>query len=330
MPRSVAIIGAGQIGFAACYPFLNDGWDVTLYARTEPDWGSKWGHYNRFRRYVAGTDEAPVADVVLDTIAYDKADVAAYDPDRVGRLIAISSASVYCDDEGRTLDEASVNGFPQFRGAIAEDQAIVPPGSSTYSTRKVRMEKAAQAGFGERATILRPCAIHGEKSRHPREWWFVKRLLDGRLRIPLANRGAGRFQTTSAMTIGNAAHFLAANAIGGVFNVQDADSPSVLEIGRAIEYVAEQQVELVEIEGYPDAGVGRTPWSVPFDFVTTDQKLRDAGFAGGLPYQDDVANSVGYLARLAPDDWRAAFPQLAAYPWDLFDYDAEDRFFASL
>ena len=29
-------------------------------------------------------------------------------------------------------------------------------------------------------TVLRPCAIHGLGSRHPREWWFVKRILDRR------------------------------------------------------------------------------------------------------------------------------------------------------
>lgn len=44
----------------------------------------------------------------------------------------------------------------------------------------------------------------------------------------------------------------------------------------------------------------------------------------------DPWGSSEWLADLNPADWRAAFPQLAAYPWDLFDYDAEDRFLASL
>ena len=38
--------------------------------------------------------------------------------------------------------------------------------------------------------------------------------------------------------------------------------------------------------------------------------------------------AIEWLAKQNPSDWCSAFPQLAAYPWDLFDYEAEDRFLA--
>lgn len=329
MAKTVAIIGAGQIGFAACFAFLHDGWDVSLFSRTEPQWGGRWEHYNRFQHYTRGEGPAPEADLVLDTIAYDAEDVDRYQPDDVGRLILISSASVYCDDQGRTLDEAAQNGFPEFSCPITEDQPTVAAGRKTYSTRKVRMENRAEELFGERATILRPGAVHGEKSRHPREWWFVKRILDGRTRIPFANRGLSRFQTTSAHTIGYVAQALADEEVGGIFNVKDQDSPSLIEIGKAMEYHLEQDLDLILIDGYPESGIGRSPWSVPRPFVTSSAKLKRHGISAGRPYEDDVANTIGELVRNTPTDWRAAFPQLAAYPWDLFDYEAEDRFFAS-
>jgi hypothetical protein len=37
-----------------------------------------------------------------------------------------------------------------------------------------------------------------------------------------------------------------------------------------------------------------------------------------------------WLAALAPQDWRAAFPVLASYSNEQFDYVAEDVFFQNL
>ncbi len=323
MARSVAIIGAGQIGYAAAQAFCERGWDVTVHARSKPIWQN--GVLCNFKRCVAGTKPAPSADAVVDTIAFDEDDVARYDPDYVGRYIAISSASVYCDAAGRTLDEARLNGWPEFSGAITEDQSTVLPGRATYSTRKIRMENKAGELFGDRTTILRPCAIYGEHSRHPREWWFVKRYLDGRARIPLIFDGASRFQTTNAEDIGYACVLVAEGNLGGVFNVADEDCPSVLEIGEVLSPNFEALPDFVPVS--VDAGVGRTPWSVAKPFMVSGKKLVDAGFKDQVNYGAGVIAAAAWLEALNPTNWRTAFPQLAAYPWDLFDYEAEDRFF---
>ena len=322
MARSVAIIGAGQIGYSATLAFYDD-WKITLYARSQPDWLADWPC--EFSSYVCGKDRAPEADLVIDTIAFDSEDIERYAPDRVGRLVTISSASVYCDDQGRTLDEASVNGWPEFEGAISEDQAVVGPGPKTYSTRKVRMENKARELFGDRATILRPCAIYGPHCRHPREWWFVKRLLDKRTRIPLLFDGGSQFQTTSSEDIARAALRVAEKELGGVFNVADEYCPSVQEIGQVI------ADELYVTPEFVDAGneglIGRTPWSVTKPFVVSPAKLMSAIGEPASTYWPLGGTAVDWLKDLNPVDWRTAFPQLAAYPWDLFDYEAEDRFF---
>jgi nucleoside-diphosphate-sugar epimerase len=266
----------------------------------------------------------------VDSIAFDEADIARYDPDKVGQLIVISSASVYRDAVGRTLDEAAQTGFPQFAGPVTEAQSTVPPGPGTYSTRKVRMEQAAIARFGERATILRPCAIYGAHSRHPREWWFVKRMLDGRKAIPLANSGQSRFQTTNAGLIGDFVAAAIEKKLSGTFNIADATSPTVIEIGAAIARFAGIDVEFVPVTGYPDNAVGRTPWSVPLDFVIDGARARKAGDLARVAYDVEAEDSVRWLMQADPVEWAAAFPQLAAYPWDLFDYAAEDRTLAKL
>ena len=204
--QKIALIGAGQIGYAACEAFLDAGWDVRVLARSNP----AWAHNDAaFELYVAGEDPAPSADIVLDTIAFDEGDVARYEPDRIGRLITISSASVYVDYGGRSLEKSADNGYPDFGFGVTEEQVTVPPGPQSYSTRKIRMERAAAAKFERNASIIRPCAVYGPWSRHPREWWFVKRLKDRRRIIPLAFEGESQFHTTDARSIGELALFLA-------------------------------------------------------------------------------------------------------------------------
>ena len=78
-----------------------------------------------------------------------------------------------------------------------------------------------------------------------------------------------------------------------------------------------------------DGYVGRTPWSVPKPLMVNCSKAFDTGWDGFTTYPG-MPDHIGWLRDLNPADWRAAFPQLAGYPWDLFDYEAEDRFFASL
>ena len=171
---------------------------------------------------------------VVDTIAYDEGDVARYDPDKVGRLITISSASVYVDYGGRSLEKSAENGYPDFGFGVTEEQVTVAPGPQSYSTRKIRMERAASELFERNASIIRPGAVYGPWSRHPREWWFVKRLKDRRRIIPLAFEGASQFHTTDARSIGELALFLAEEDRGGIYNCADIDAPSVREMGKII------------------------------------------------------------------------------------------------
>ncbi|MEO0590271.1 MAG: reductase [Pseudomonadota bacterium] len=331
MARSIAIIGAGQIGLEVALSAFAAGWRITICSRTRPAWSE---FYDEWRPYTAPEDEPVQADFVVDTIAFDAADIERYDPKAIERLIVISSASVYRDAQGRTLDEATANGWPEFGGPIREDNPTVAPGPETYSTRKMRMERAAQDRFGERATLLRPCAIYGRHSRHPREWWFVKRLLDGRTRIPLTLGGRSRFQTTWAHTIGLAATQAFEQELGGVYNVADRDAPNVLEIGEAILEAMRDHPQCKEARFEPieDAGlIGRTPWSVGQPMVVSGAKLESAvaeRFDGMSElYARAVQPTVRWLCECNPAHWRTAFPQLAAYPWDLFDYATEDRFF---
>ncbi|MDK1477911.1 NAD-dependent epimerase/dehydratase family protein, partial [Sinorhizobium sp. 6-117] len=256
MPIASIIGGTGQIGLAVAERLARDGWEVRLVSRAPPPIAGPWQHVavdredrDAFRKALAGG-----ADLLLDCVAFDErhADQLLDVQDSVGHLGVISSASVYCDAQGRTLDEAGQCGFPVFPVPIHEDHRTVEPGPQTYSTRKAAIERRILDGARAKVTILRPCAIHGPYSKHAREWWFVKRLLDGRTRIPLAYGGRSRFQTTSTQAIAEALRFSLSSDQSQVLNVVDADAPTVAEIARAIMDSMGRHADLLGLPGAPD------------------------------------------------------------------------------
>jgi nucleoside-diphosphate-sugar epimerase len=325
---SAFIIGAtGQIGRAVAQRLTIAGWDVRLASRVAPQGPIDGQHVlldakapDMLKRALGGG-----ADLLLDCIAFTDADanmLLAVQPD-VGRIVAVSSASVYCDADGRTLDEASTGGFPHFPVPIFETHPTVAPGPATYSTRKVAMERRLLDGASIPVTILRPCAIHGPHSKHAREWWFVKRLLDGRRHIPLAMEGRSRFQTTSTAALAEAVLCAALGQAKTILNVADSDAPDVVEIGRAIMSAMGVDAELVlQPDATKASDIGFTPWSV----------LRPMICQSSLPpfknYAETVQTAVDWLVRATHGRaWQDVLPQLAAYPDDLFDYAAEDAGF---
>jgi nucleoside-diphosphate-sugar epimerase len=176
------------------------------------------------------------ADAVIDTIAYaaDHANQLLEIEPGVGSFVVISSSSVYRDPAGRTLDKARKGGFPDFPSPLKETQPTVDPGPETYSTRKIALERQLLDQARQPVTVLRPCAIHGPHSVHPREWWFVKRMLDGRSAIPLAYRGESRFHTSATVNIAALACTVLQNPGTRILNAADPAAMTVAEIAAAI------------------------------------------------------------------------------------------------
>ncbi|MFT3965309.1 MAG: NAD(P)H-binding protein [Sphingobium sp.] len=337
MSRTALIIGGtGQIGLPVVQSLLAKGWDIRVAARGRralPAHLARCG----VRPVMLDRDSPGALASALGGGVDALIDVTAYDPSHgrqlievqgdVGALVVISSSSVYRDDAGRTLDEAARNGFPELPEPISEAQPTVAPGDETYSTRKVALEHLLLDEATIPVTILRPAAIHGPGSIHPREWWFVKRMLDGRPVIPLAYEGRSRFHTSSALNIAALVAVVLDNPATRILNIADPAAPSVAEIGAAIAEHMAYRGRFVALAGdeFP-ARIGRTPWSVPRPFVL------DTKAAAALGYSPAIATyrrSVGPICddlvdRGRSGDWRTAFPILAAYPHELFDYERED------
>jgi nucleoside-diphosphate-sugar epimerase len=336
MPRHAFIIGGtGQIGLALAETLLTAGWTVTVGSRGQRELPRGLAERGA-RTVVFDRDEAGALGRALGRGADALVDVTAYGPAHgrqlldvqrdVGSLIAVSSSSVYRDVAGRTLDEAVANGFPALPDPVAETQPTVAPGDETYSTRKVALERVLLDAAAIPVTILRPAAIHGPGSIHPREWWFVKRMLDGRAVIPLAFDGQSRFHTTAVRNIAELARVALDLPGTRVLNIADPEAPSVAEIGAAIAAHLGYRGRFLGLadRGFP-ATIGRTPWSVPRPFVLDTAAAWALGYRPVTTYAAAVGATCDDLAGVSPHgDWQARFPVLAGYPYDHFDYRAED------
>jgi nucleoside-diphosphate-sugar epimerase len=193
--------------------------------------------------------------------------------------------------------------------------------------------EAALLGSGLPVTVLRPCAVHGKHSRHPREWWFVKRGLDGRRAIPVCYGADSLFHRSSVEGIASLAEICMTAPDSRILNVGDAAQPSVREIASAIESATGLTLPLVPFAGAyaGPAYVGATPWSTERPFLLDTARARALGWR-------DEGDLVGRLRKLCDwmidlarrEDWRGHFTRFADYGYDPFDYDAEDRFLAAL
>ena len=327
MAKSALIIGgSGQIGRATAAALAGQGWQVTATHRDGPAPSMTdlaWLVFDRDEPGALARLTARGFDAVIDTVAFDDrhAGQLLEIQDDVGAFVVVSSASVYCDDRGRSLDEARGGGFPYLPEPIAETQATVTPGPETYSTRKVALEQALLQGARRPVVILRPCAIHGPGSRAPREWFFVKRILDGRTIAPLAFNGESRFHTSATANIAALVGVALRDPATAVLNAADPEALSARAIGEAISALYGGALKIAPFEGPPVDGVGSHPWCTPRPFVL------DMTAAAALGYQPitDYLGAVGASARGAEAS-AAAGVAFAPYLATMFDYAGEDIF----
>jgi nucleoside-diphosphate-sugar epimerase len=268
-------------------------------------------------------------DLLVDVIPFEARHAEQLLGCDVGAIVAVSSASVYADAQGRTLDEAeSADDFPEFPVPIPETQPTVPPGDATYSTKKVALEQVLLENGDVPATIVRPCAIYGRGDRMAREWHFVKRALDRRPYLVLTNHGIGHFHTTASENIGELVRLAAAAPRTGAYNCGDPDPPQLLEIARTIcDRVGHAPTEILLTE-FGD--VGATPWSVPKPLLVDMAKAeRELGYTPATTWAAALPKQVDWLIEATRGrEWQDVLTRGAQYL--KFDYEAEDELVRSL
>lgn len=334
MRRALVIGGRGQCGLAIGERLRDDGWDVTAtttgaVAQVPAVSGITW----------KALSDAPIdsladgVDVVVHTRACSRADALALVAlgDRIGSAVVISTLSVYTDTAGRSLDTATdADTFPHWPVPIRENWPLLQPADEGYSRQKAAVESVLRQQAPWPVTIVRPGAIHGPHSRHLREWYFVKRVLDRRPTVVLPFGGQSIFQPTATANLAELVRLAAHHPGHRALNCGDLDPPTVAEISAIVDEVMGWRTERVAVSGpEPSPTVGNHPWAVPRPVIadmreaTTELRYRQP-----VDYATAVASTIPWAIDACQGrDWRQVFPVLSNYP-DLFDYPAEDRYLA--
>lgn len=336
MPKVVVLGGNGQVGSAAALALVADGWDVVSTGRSEERFpadlaaaGVRFVRGDRhdaadLRRTLAGG-----ADVVVDCVGYTAAHARMLLPLRedLGSVVFVSSKAVYVDDRGRhsNTDEA-----PDFGGPVTEEQPTMAPSDVPYDSRegyganKVAAEQVL-LDSGMPVSVLRPSRVHGVGAARPREWAFVKRVLDGRTRVLLAHGGRGANHPTAAVNLAALIAFCAARPGTRVLNSADPDAPDGRAVARAVAARLGHTWDEVLLDDDAPAGLGDHPWNTVPPFLLDTSAAARLGFEPVGSYAETVGPTVDWLVArheqglpVADEDYFAPY----------LDYAREDAWLA--
>jgi nucleoside-diphosphate-sugar epimerase len=318
MARAVVLGGTGQVGVAVAQRLVASGWEVCLTGRNPPRVEVDGARFLRADR--ADPDGLRVAigagaDLLVDNVCYTAEHARLVLPflDLVGSTVMLSSKAVYVDAAG---NHSNSDVRPDFGGPIKETQPVLAPGDMPYDSRecygpnKVAAEQVL-LDSGRPVTVIRPSKIHGPGSANPREWFFVKRVLDRRTAVLLSHRGRGLDHPTAPANIAALIEFAAAKPAIRILNCADPDTPNGLEISRTIARLMGHEWEEVLVDGDEP---GRHPWDVLPPVVLDTTAATELGYIPAGDYETTVADEIDWLVdnRLPGE----------------FDYTAEDRYLA--
>jgi nucleoside-diphosphate-sugar epimerase len=185
--------------------------------------------------------------------------------------------------------------------------------------------REAQAAGRRRvpATILRLPAVYGPGDPLAREWFFVKRVLDGRQRIALPDGGLGLFHRGYVDDVARAAVMALENprAIGRTYNVGHERVLTVRGIAELVAQVMDHEWEVVSVPAgrLPPTNPYATPYPIVYDL---SQIRTDLGYRESVSLEEGMRRTVAWLVANppAPATWG-----LTRYlEHDAFDYAAEN------
>jgi nucleoside-diphosphate-sugar epimerase len=323
--RILMIGGTGPSGIPIVERLVEHGHDVTILHRgthERPETPAALPHVHA-DPYDEASLRAALAGTEWDVV------IAMY-----GRLRMIANATVdHCEHF------VSVGGVPAYRGwtnawlhkpaglpvPVREDSALVDdPALDDKGYRIVRTEQAVFAAHPDAAHFRYPY-LYGPYQPAPREWAIVRRILDGRRRIVVADDGLTLHH--HCYTENCAAAVVAAveqphNSAGTIFNVGDEE---VLTVRQVIELCARELGANVEIVSMPYE-LALPAWPLLAQPSTTHRVLdltrvrEQLGHRDLVPARQAVPRTARWLAEHPPE--RGGLEEMVLT--DPFDYAAED------
>lgn len=350
-PRALIVGGTGVIGQAAARRLLSAGWSVDITgrnpARMPTDIAASGGRFITADRSDVNQLAAAVgngADLVVDCICYTAKDATRLLPllNDVGSTAMISSKAVYVDGAGNHVNSDIP---PHFDGPIRETQPTVAPGNMEYSSpegygaNKVAAEHVL-LDSSHPVSVIRPSKVHGVGASNPREWVFIKRILDQRPAVFLARGGVSVNHTTAAANIAALIETVAAVPGQRILNSADPDAPSALQIARTIARHLDYEWAEVLLDDNAPESLGRHPWDAVHPIMLDMTAAGELGYRPVGDYAATVGAEIDWLVAAArdearrPDDaLRALQPGYGHFDYDnfneMFNYELEDGYLAA-
>ncbi|MEU4158580.1 hypothetical protein [Actinoplanes sp. NPDC026670] len=307
MRHALVIGGTGLIGGAVARHLIGAGWQVTATGRRPRPVPSG------ATLLLAGHNDLPTGtyDLVVDCACYTAEHAAQVLPlmRDAGSAVMISSKAVYVDADGNHVNSPEP---PRFDGPVTEEQPTLPPGdmdfdsAEGYGPNKVAAEQLL-LDSGAPVTVLRPSKVHGAGADPARTWFFLKRALDRRPFVLLADGGRGVDHTSAAANIAALVACAADDPGRRILNAADPDAPDGLTISRVIAGLAGHTWTEIDDE------TGWHPWHRVPPIVLDMTAAGRLGYRPAGDFATTVTEEVDWLLRNRPDD-----------PEGWFDYPAED------
>ncbi|MGM7648768.1 NAD-dependent epimerase/dehydratase family protein [Nocardia sp. JW2] len=243
------------------------------------------------------------------------------------RLITVGG-SAYGDNQAHPSDENA----PRKQGNKLVDQIVRTEAILTEAHRTGRYN----------ITHLRYPCLYGPRQLAPREWSVMRRILDGRNRIPVLNGG---LTLETRAYVENAANAVLLcvdrpeNSAGQLYNVADQYTPPDAVVVHAIARAMGTEVTLAN---FPDTmgkpaywwGVNRDlnftrtglPPTTHHMLIDTGKIRTELGYTDVVSFEEGVRRTVDYYLRHPLVRGGQAESQIG----DPFDYAAEDAYIALL
>lgn len=253
-------------------------------------------------------------DAAIDMVAYNAADInVAVDAllGKVRHYLFISTRSVYKEK--------------QVPAPIRETDMLEDDPQMAYGYNKVQAERALMEAWqsqGFPATVLRLPAVYGPYDYQAREWYFIRRFLDGRQAMLLPDYGWGVNQREYAGNVADQLAFLLtkSESIGEIYNSGHRHFQNYRHLIHLAEELFGRSIRLF---GLPKEQI---PWKVPLSepglYVLSTGKLEALGYRERYDLRSALQSTIEYLvANPIMGDWIFETRQNQ----QLFDYDMEDR-----
>ncbi len=237
------------------------------------------------------------------------------------RFVMVSSGDVY--DAFAAIQEGRVSPHPV---PISEDAPLRTGGYPKHYTAgydKLAAERAALAAQKAGrlpSVVLRYPGVYGPGP--VREWYWVKRIQDGRRQIALPGGGLDLFHRGATRNLAHATVLTLERARPGtVYNTGDQRQYTVRQLTDLIAAIGAHQWEAVPVPaGTWEAG---TPYTTGGNIFLYDQSRIEAelGYADVISADEALRLTVEHLAKNPPGPIAQIHPRA-------FDYEAEDAVIA--